>query len=231
MGAPIRPGFPDPEIPHRNVGKIPTGGSSKVLVPFFHKRPTGGPSRPRGRVAASLAATVLALGCAGAGGPREVALDPLVIRDRSPSPLQPVSFLAGCWRGESASGGTLIEERWTPAGGGVMLGTTRYSREGEVVGWEFAHLGTDGSVILLTPYPGGERSEHSFRWTGGGPGRAVFEAPEHDFPKRITYEVTDEGGLRVSIDGGAGDPEPRSWTLRTVPCSPGTDAGLGARWG
>jgi hypothetical protein len=29
--------------------------------------------------------------------------------------------------------------------------------------------------------------------------RAVFDNPRHDYPKRIVYEITPEGGLRATI--------------------------------
>lgn len=158
--------------------------------------------------------------CASASGTPEVALEALVV-DGTSSPLAPVSFLVGCWRGEASSGETVIEERWSPSGGGVMLATTRYLRGRRVVGWEFAHLAPAAADRLaLTPYPGGQRSEHPFLHTEIGPGHVMFEAPEHDYPRRISYALTGSGGLRVAIDAGAADPEPRVWTLARVACAP-----------
>ena len=32
-----------------------------------------------------------------------------------------------------------------------------------------------------------------------GPARAVFDNPRHDYPKRIVYELSAEGGLSATI--------------------------------
>lgn len=175
------------------------------------------PGRPP-RAVLVVCAAVGPVACAsGAGGAPEVDLDPIVV-SRPSGPLEPVSFLTGCWTGTHDDGEVVMEERWSPAADGLMLATTRFLRDGEVVGWEFAHLEATGEGIVLTPYPGGERSEHSFRRTAGDETSVVFEAPDHDYPKRIRYRLDDLGMLHVAIDGGADDPEPRSWTLGFAPC-------------
>jgi hypothetical protein len=98
-----------------------------------------------------------------------------------------------------------------------MLGTSRYVREGEVVGFEFALLQSEGGDLTFLPHPGGVASEHLFRLTRAAPGEAVFEAPEHDFPRRITYRSV-PGGLEASADGGPDDDSPRVWTMRSIDC-------------
>lgn len=167
------------------------------------------------------------LGCTGAGrGQADIRLDPVEVTARAPSELQPVSFIVGCWRGSFEDGGTVIDERWSAPEGGLMLGTTRFLRDGKVTGWEFGHLASGPDGIVYTPYPGGNRSEHAFRRTEGEPGRVVFEAPEHDYPKRIRYELGRDEVLRVAIDGGASDPSPRAWTLRRATCGISGTEGL-----
>lgn len=99
-----------------------------------------------------------------------------------------------------------------------MLGTTRFFRDGEAVGFEFGHIRAAAEGIVYTPYPGGERSPHAFRLSRASPGEAIFEAPEHDYPRRIHYSLGQDEGLEVRIDGGPDDPSPRGWSLRSVPC-------------
>lgn len=155
---------------------------------------------------------------AGSGPTPEVRMDPVVARPPSASPLAVVGPLAGCWRGTYGGGGTVIEERWSPAEGGLMLGTTRYFRDGRAVDFEFSVLRADAEGVLLLPHPRGRASEHAFRLTSAEGGRWVFEAPEHDYPKRILYEL--EGSrLRARIDAGPDDPEPRRWQLEAAPCA------------
>jgi len=99
-----------------------------------------------------------------------------------------------------------------------MLGTTRFLRDGRVVGFEFGHIAAGEEHVVYTPFPGGNRSPDPFRLTGAEPGRVVFEAPEHDYPKRILYTLTSEG-MEARIDGGESDPRPRVWRLMPAACA------------
>lgn len=163
-------------------------------------------------------AGALVLGCGGPPGTPVVDLDPLPVTRRAPAALAPVAFLSGCWVGRSASGSTVIEELWGPPSDGLMLGTTRFLRAGEVVGFEFGHIEATEDGIVYTPYPGGERSEHAFRLTDSSAGRVTFEAPEHDYPRRIRYRIVTESRIEVRIDAGPDDVEPRVWTLAGHAC-------------
>ena len=147
-----------------------------------------------------------------------VRLDPLQVNRQSPTAMLPVAFMAGCWLGTSDDGGTVIEERWSPPSENVMVGTTRFLRDGRTVGFEFGHLEARAGEVIYTPYPSGNRSPDVFVLTKASPGEALFEAPEHDYPKRIQYRVGVDGGLRAQIDGGEGDPEPRGWSLERSSC-------------
>ncbi|HSR43478.1 MAG TPA: DUF6265 family protein [Longimicrobiales bacterium] len=136
--------------------------------------------------------------------------------------LEEVGFLAGCWEGSfRARDGRpgIIEERYTPPSENLVLGTTRYLVDGRAVQFELTTIRRVDGEVLLLPYPGGTPSEHAFRLTDSGPGRALFEAPEHDFPKRIRYE---RGGttLRARVDGGEGSPSVQEWEMRAAPCTP-----------
>lgn len=173
--------------------------------------------RLREAALAGLAAAWISGACASGGTPT-VRLEALEAAPPGGGPLAAVTFMSGCWRGRSADGGTVIEERYTPAEGSLILGTTRFIRDGAVVGFEFTTLEAKGEGVVYTPYPGGDRSADPFTLTAGGPARAVFEAPEHDYPKRILYERVEEGRLRARIDAGADDSEPRVWEMEGVPC-------------
>jgi hypothetical protein len=98
-----------------------------------------------------------------------------------------------------------------------MLGTSRYFREGRAVSFEFGLIRRAGDEIVFLPHPGGTPSEHAFALTTAEPGAVIFEAPEHDFPKRIHYRLT-ETGMAARADGGADDTEPRIWSLEAVAC-------------
>lgn len=83
--------------------------------------------------------------------------------------------------------------------------------------FEFTSLRTgEDIVVTLLPYPGGKPSADGFRLTRvvrtGGSVEAVFEAPEHDFPKRIIYRSTGDR-LVAPIDGGEGSDQAQSWEM------------------
>jgi hypothetical protein len=127
--------------------------------------------------------------------------------------LDDVSFLAGCWAG--TMGSLDMREQWTEAAGGVMLGTTRYLRDGIVVDWEFGRLVQDERGVTLWPYPRGEISEHGFPLVRVE-GEYVFENLEHDFPVRIVYVREGEDALHPRIEGH--DRAGPNWSLRRSDC-------------
>ena len=131
--------------------------------------------------------------------------------------LSAVAFMSGCWRGAFGSGGTTIEESYTSSNTQVMLGTTRYIQDGRTVEFEFTRLHADSAGVFLTPYPGGLGSV-SFRLTASSDSEAVFENLEHDFPKRIIYRRSDDGGLTARIEG---DTNGREWRMARATCAGG----------
>jgi len=108
-----------------------------------------------------------------------------------------------------------MREQWTEAEGGLMLGTTRYLREGVVVDFEFARMEQDESGVTLWPYPRGVISERGFPLVSAG-GEYVFENLEHDFPIRIVYVRVGEEGLEPRIEGRDGSGT--GWSLRRAAC-------------
>lgn len=133
-------------------------------------------------------------------------------------PLAGLAFMSGCWRGEPRVG-TALEEVYTSPSTNLILGLSRFLRDGRAVQFEFSTITADSSGVVLLPYPGGRPSEHGFRLTQLETGSALFEAPEHDFPRRISYTLTDNGELVARIDGGAGDPRVQEWRMAAASCS------------
>lgn len=110
-----------------------------------------------------------------------------------------MAWLAGAWVGtRGAEGATSIEERWSPPLGGSMLGVSRTVSRGRLRAFEFLRIvERDGGLVYIAQPNGGSPTE--FTLTALGANRAVFESPRHDFPQRIVYEVSPEGGLSASI--------------------------------
>lgn len=94
-------------------------------------------------------------------------------------------WMAGSWRGES--GGAKMEEHWTSADGGVMLGMHRDVFANGKVGFEFLRIvqEKDGTLVYLA-MPSG-RPATPFPLKTITDSRIVFENAEHDYPQRIIY--------------------------------------------
>src|SRR5690606_31979703 len=84
----------------------------------------------------------------------------------------------------------------------------------------------DSAGIALLPFPNGRAAEYPFRLTSSGPGMALFEAPEHDFPKRIRYSLSQDGTMTARIDGGEGDARVQEWSMKQVGCHDDTSVGV-----
>jgi len=138
----------------------------------------------------------------------------------SPS-LERLAFMSGCWAGPYTSqrGTGTIEERYTRPSANTVLGTTRYDVGGRTTDYEFNLIRLDSTGIALIPFPNGERSPHAFRLRLAGD-TAYFEAPEHDYPKRVSYRRAADGSLVARIDSGAADADPREWRMSPVACNP-----------
>jgi hypothetical protein len=128
-----------------------------------------------------------------------------------------LAWLTGSWAGES--GGLLMEEHWTAPSGGALLGMHRDVKNGRMVSFEFLRIDVSGEAVT---YWGSPRSAPPtpFRLKELGPGRrVVFENPEHDFPQRILYWMSDDDTLHARIEGPAGAAEKgMEWTwTRSAP--------------
>jgi hypothetical protein len=117
--------------------------------------------------------------------------------------LDGVLFLEGVWKGES--GRAVIEERWTDASGGAMLGVSRTIVSGKMVAFEYLRIETRAGAIFYVAQPNG-RPPTEFKLTRVSAGEAVFENPEHDHPKLIRYRRDGET-LVAEVEGDEGKQE------------------------
>lgn len=133
--------------------------------------------------------------------------------------LQQVAFMNGCWRGGAADGPT-AEEHFSIGGAGTMMGWGRTTRNGRLGSWEFMRIFDDVNEIVYEAWPNGERSPARFVLTNYVVGaQAVFEDPDHDFPKRIRYQLIQPDLLQVTVDGGpSGGGDATQTTMVKVSC-------------
>lgn len=119
-----------------------------------------------------------------------------------PTPVKAVigdlAWLSGDWVGTRSSGSS-IEERWGPGKGGAMLGVSRsVNASGRMSAFEYLRIvERDGGLVYIAQ-PGGATATE-FVMSELSSKRAVFDNPRHDYPKRIVYELSADGGLTATI--------------------------------
>jgi hypothetical protein len=100
--------------------------------------------------------------------------------------------------------GSRVEEAWLEPRGGMILATGRTVKAGKAVSFEFLRIVWLSGAVEFIAQPNGEPPV-TFKLTSSGKDWAVFENPQHDFPKRVEYRRTSAGLLaQISGPGGAG---------------------------
>lgn len=136
--------------------------------------------------------------------PARLALQP------SEKRLKNLEFMSGSW--VAKKGDAIFEEHWTWPAGGSMLGMHRDLMGNGKTFFEFLRIEVnEEGVITYLASPRG-KAPTPFVYTGGTAARAVFENPDHDYPKRIIYSL-EAGWLIAAIDGGRGT-EAREWRFQ-----------------
>ncbi len=116
--------------------------------------------------------------------------------------LADISWISGDW--QTAPGGRAqIEEHWTQAAGATMMGMSRTVAGEKTVEFEYLRIEQRADGIYYVAHPKARCPGTDFKLTRASATEAVFENPQHDFPKRIIYRKG-EDSLTASIDGGEG---------------------------
>lgn len=110
-----------------------------------------------------------------------------------------LAWIAGNWAGARGTNGAItFEERWSPPKGGSMFAISRTVNRDRLSAFEFLRIvERDGGLVYVAQPNGGSATE--FVLSELSANRAVFDNPRHDYPKRIVYERTAEGGLTATI--------------------------------
>lgn len=117
--------------------------------------------------------------------------------------LADLAWMAGSW--ESVPGGRRqSEEHWTQAAGASMMGMSRTVAGEKTVEFEYLRIEQRADGIYYVAHPKARCPGTDFKLTRGSATEAVFENPQHDFPKRIIYRKGADDSLTASIDGGEG---------------------------
>ena len=117
--------------------------------------------------------------------------------------LTDIAWIAGDW--QTAPGGRRqIEEHWTQVAGGSMMGVSRTVAGDKTVEFEYLRIEQRADGIFYVAHPKARCPGTDFKLTKASATEAVFENPQHDFPKRIIYRKGPDDALTASIDGGEG---------------------------
>jgi len=143
--------------------------------------------------------------------------------------LADIAFMSGCWRGKLLQGEGWIEERYTPPAAGMMLGTSHTVNEQTTKYFEFIQITEQDGEVDMTPLPAGKKSV-SFRLVRVEGKKAVFENLDHDFPKRIIYQLKDDGSMLARIEGDKPE-QAMDFPMKPVSCSGTNLANVSLTWG
>ncbi len=118
-----------------------------------------------------------------------------------------LDWLSGHWL--SCRNGRQDAESWSVPRGGFMFGHMLTLTESGAR-WEQMRIESRDGQVVFHAQPQGQAGG-SFPLKHGGPGEAVFENPEHDFPSRIIYRRSGDR-LTGRIEGTiAGEPRSAEW--------------------
>jgi hypothetical protein len=112
----------------------------------------------------------------------------------------PPAWLTGCWA--LRDGKRLVEENWTSAEAGILLGTSRTVQGGRMVEYEFVVLRPGADALEYAVQLNG-RPEVVFTAKPNSTNELIFENSQNPFPKRIGYRLAATDSLEAWIDGGA----------------------------
>ena len=117
--------------------------------------------------------------------------------------LSDLSWITGDWQ-SPAGGSSQVDEHWTKPAGASMLGMSRTIAGEKTAEYEYLRIEQRADGIYYVAHPKARCPGTDFKLTRVTATEAVFENPEHDFPKRIIYRKTGDDSLTASIDGGEG---------------------------
>ena len=121
------------------------------------------------------------------------------------------AWIAGSWSG--LNGTVRVEERWTPAASGGMIGVGRTLRGASLGSFEFLCMAEREGTLVYAAMPDARFPATFFTLTSITADSATFENPAHDFPKLIRYTKLADGSLETTISAG-GTSKPTTFILK-----------------
>lgn len=112
--------------------------------------------------------------------------------------ISDLHWLSGCW--VETKGERVVEEQWLKPAGGVMLGTGRTVKAGQLRDYEFTRIAAVDGVLTYFAEPF-QQTPTSFAAIRQTAEEIVFENKAHDFPQRVIYRSKGADALEAAIEG------------------------------
>jgi len=97
-----------------------------------------------------------------------------------------LAWMAGDWQTDP-NGRSTSDEHWARPAGGIMIGMSRTVAGNKLISFESLRIEQRGEAIFYVASVKGRCPATDFKLTRLNAQEAVFENPDHDFPKRIIY--------------------------------------------
>lgn len=131
-------------------------------------------------------------------------------------PAWPGNMLLGTWGMETKNG--MLYETWEKVNENLLRGKSYKLNGKDTLVSEMIELKKNGDSVWYIPTVTGQNAGKPvmFRQTLAMGNLFVFENPQHDFPKRIAYEIVSGEILRAWIDGGEGSANRRNFNYKRI---------------
>lgn len=126
---------------------------------------------------------------------------PCMAQKKKPSALKKASWLIGTWENKTKRGS--IYEAWMQKDDSTLAGRSYMIKGTDTMTVETISLEQRNGVLSYIPTMSNQNEGKPvpFKLTAASGDALVFENPEHDFPKKITYTRLSAGSLMAEISG------------------------------
>ena len=132
-----------------------------------------------------------------------IVFQPTVFADTCDT-IESVNWLIGNWHSENSK--LKINESWKRVSAKTLegYGQTESVKKNKIVSAETLRLVEMSGEVFFLAKVASNNLPVPFKLTSCMDKTAIFENTEHDFPKKIVYQLTDRNNIAVSVTGDKG---------------------------